>query len=274
MQFIDIKGTRVPALGFGTWQLTGDTCVEMVQHALAVGYRHIDTAQMYDNEAEVGSAIAASPVPREKIFLTTKIWYENLTPVEVRRVAEESLRKLQTDYVDLLLIHWPNPSVSLADTLAAMLALQEEGKTRHIGVSNFPVALLEEALAGSYAKLVCNQVEYHPYLNQRPVLEFLHDHDMMLTAYSPLAKGEIASDPTIQVIAEQYGKTPAQVVLRWLLDQDRVAAIPRTSNQERCRLNFEIFDFTLREEHTRALNAMRGSRRLISPSWAPPWDPA
>jgi len=274
MQFIELKGARVPALGFGTWQLTGDTCVEMVQHALAVGYRHIDTAQMYNNEAEVGTALQASPVPRDEIFLTTKIWYENLNPVEVRRVADESLRKLQTDYVDLLLIHWPNPSVSLADTLSAMMALQDEGKTRHIGVSNFPVALLEEALEGSYARLICDQVEYHPYLNQGPVLAFLRNHDMMLTAYSPLGKGETAKDATLQAIGEKYGKTSAQVVLRWLLDQNRVAAIPRTSNKQRCQQNFEIFDFQLSEEHTRAIDALQGDRRLINPSWAPAWDPA
>lgn len=274
MQFIEIGGARVPALGLGTWELNGDQCETMVGHALALGYRHIDTAQMYGNETEVGNAIAASPVPRDEIFLTTKIWFENLTPVGVRRATEESLRKLQSDYVDLLLIHWPNPAVSLADTLAAMLALQEEGKTRHIGVSNFPVSLLEEALQGSYAQLLCNQVEYHPYLKQDRLLETLAANQMFLTAYCPLARGHTIAEPTLQTIAANHGKTVGQVVLRWLLDQPRVAAIPRTSNPDRCRENLEIFDFQLSEADTQAIRDLQGDRRLVNPSFAPAWDPA
>ncbi|HEX7969519.1 MAG TPA: aldo/keto reductase, partial [Stellaceae bacterium] len=220
MKYLDIKGARVPAIGLGTWQLSGRGCEEAVRQALDLGYRHIDTAQMYGNEAEVGRAIRASGLGRDQIFLTTKLAPGNLAAGAVRRTAEESLRRLGTDHVDLLLIHWPTGEAPLGETLGAMADLRAAGKTRHIGVSNFNVQLLKEAMETYGADLLCNQVEYHPYLSQRAVLAAVRRYGMMLTAYTPLARGRVARDPTLAAIGRKHDKSPAQVALRWLLDQD------------------------------------------------------
>ena len=215
----------MPALGLGTWQLKGNDATEAVTHALDLGYRHIDTAQMYDNEREVGAGLKAADVDRDAVFLTTKIWRDDLKHRAFIRAADECLRRLDTDYVDLLLIHWPNDDIELKETLDAMQEVQHRQKTRHIGVSNFPPALVRKALDIAPG-LVCNQVEYHPYLSQAPLLDVLREHEMILTAYSPLARGEILDEQAVREIAEAHGKSPAQVVLRWHLQQDRVAAIP------------------------------------------------
>jgi 2,5-diketo-D-gluconate reductase B len=275
MIYIDRKGARVPALGFGTWQLTGSPCVRMVRYALDIGYRHIDTARMYDNEAEVGVAIAGSGVDRTEIFLTTKVWMDGLTDALLRRSVEDSLRKLKTDYVDLLLIHWPNDAVPLRETLGAMMDLRRQGKAKFIGVSNFPVRHLQRAVEEEGADLLANQVEYHPFLSQRPVMQALRQNQMMLTAYSPVAKGEVARDPVLTGIARRHGKTPFQVALRWLVQQDGVAAIPRTSSEANCAANLEIFDFALSEAEVTEIDQLtRHHRRLVNPSWSPAWDPA
>lgn len=273
MQYVEAKGIRIPALGFGTWRLAGNEAERMVRTALDIGYRHVDTAQAYGNEAEVGRAIAGSGVAREDVFLTTKIRRERLGSDDLRRSAEESLRLLRTDRVDLLLVHWPNPEVPLEDTLRALSELKREGKARTIGVSNFPVALLREAVERYDADLLCDQVEYHPLLSQKVVLDWLRAHDMMLTAYSPLAQGRLADHPTLAGIGRRIGRSPAQVALRWLLDQDRVAAIPKSSSEARARENFDVLGFTLDEADFQAVSRLQGGGRQIDPDWAPDWDP-
>lgn len=274
MQYLEIKGARVPVPGLGTWQLSGRGCFETVRHALDLGYRHIDTAQMYGNETEVGWAMRESGLARDAIFLTTKLAPGNLAAAAVRRTAEESLRRLATDHVDLLLIHWPTGEAPLGETLGALAALRAAGKTRYIGVSNFNVALLQEAIETHGANLLCNQVEYHPYLSQRAVLAAVRRQGMMLTAYSPLARGRVQRDPALAAIGRKYGKAPAQVALRWLLDQDGVAAIPKAAGRAHLAANLDIFDFTLSAEDRAAIDALRDAYRVVDPTgWAPDWDP-
>jgi 2,5-diketo-D-gluconate reductase B len=267
---IQIDGARVPSLGFGTWPLAGETCTRAVKSALSIGYRHVDTAQMYNNETEVGLGLRQSGVERQDLFLTTKILSENLSPIDVRRSTEESLRKLRTDYVDLLLIHWPYDLVPLEQSLEAMFELQREGKTRHVGVSNFPTALLRRAV--KVGRIFCNQVEYHPFLSQRAVLEMCRQENILLTAYSPLAHGKVQTDPTLQKIAEKYGKLPSQVALRWLVQQPNVAAIPKAAAPEHQRSNLAVFDFELNEEEMNLIFALDRNERLINPHPGPEWD--
>jgi 2,5-diketo-D-gluconate reductase B len=272
MQYVEVKGTRVPAIGLGTWQLSGRQCYDSVREALELGYRHIDTAQMYGNEQEVGRAIGDSGIARSEIFLTTKLAPGNLAPPAVRRSTEESLERLGLDHVDLLLIHWPSSSIAPGETLRAMGALRDQGKARHLGVSNFTVKLLAEAVRN--ADLLCNQVEYHPFLSQRAVVAALGKHGMMLTAYSPLARGRVQRHPTLIAIARKYGKSPAQVTLRWLIDQERVAAIPKAAGREHLAANLDIFDFSLGTEERAAIDALRGSERVVDVAgWSPRWDP-
>ena len=266
----DIRGQRIPALGFGTFQLEGKDCYEGVRDALDIGYRHIDTAQMYGNEEQVGRAIQDSRISREDIFLTTKIWFEHLEPDEVRRTTEQSLLKLRVDLVDLLLIHWPNDDVPLEETLAAMLDLREEGKTRQVGVSNFTPTLLRQAL--EQAPVVCNQVEYHPFLSQKELLHMAGEHDLLLTAYSPLARGLVPEDPTLREIGRHHGKTAVQVALRWSIQQPRVAAIPKASTAEHRRTNFDIFDFELSEDEMERIHGLARGQRVIDPDIAPDWE--
>ena len=273
MIFVTVKGTKVPALGFGTWQLTGAQCESAVEHALAVGYRHIDTAQAYGNEREVGRAIARSGVKRDAIFLTTKIAPDNLAAKDVTRSLAGSLDALGTDHVDLLLIHWPSKSVKMGETLRAMNEAKAQGKIKHIGVSNFTVAQMREAIEVHGSEVFCNQIEYHVLLAQSRVIDFARAHDIMVTAYCPLARGRIADQPELVAIAKSHGKSVAQVALRWLLQQDGVAAIPRSSKREHIAANFAIFDFTLSAEEMTTIGKLRGNTRVVSPSFAPVWDP-
>lgn len=274
MKYIDIEDTQMPALGFGTWQLEGKACEHAVANALAIGYRHIDTAQIYENEVEVGRALAASGIARKELFITTKLWTTNFNASRVRSSADESLSKLKLDYVDLLLIHWPNPDVPLAETLGAMQELVAAKKVRHIGISNFPVALMEEAARISPLPIVCNQVEYHPLLSQKAVLEAARRHRMIVTAYSPLARGKLAGNAVLNRIAMAHGKTVGQVALNWLVNQPGVAAIPKAASEKHARENFQIFDFELTADERAAIDALQGSGRLINPSFAPQWDAA
>lgn len=271
-QFIKTKYMTIPALGFGTYQLTGDTCSTAVKTALDIGYRHIDTAQIYENEAEVGKGIKDSGVNREAIFLTTKIWTSNLKKADVKSSFEESLKKLQTDHVDLLLIHWPNPEIELSETLEALKDLKSDGKVKNIGVSNFPVSLMKQAVEELNSEIACNQVEYHLLLKQTPVLEYARAHDMVLTAYSPLAQGELKNHDTLKNIGLKHKKTASQIALRWLIDQANVAAIPKASSEAHIRANFEIFDFHLDEEDKAWLEVLTGNRRIVNPDFAPQWD--
>lgn len=267
MQHIEVKGHKIPALGLGTWRLREDVCRQVVEEALALGYRAIDTAQAYDNESDIGQAIAESGIPRQDLFLTTKLWPDAL---ERDGALELSLDDLRTDYVDLLLLHWPTADRPLGDSLAPLVRALDDGKARMIGVSNFPSALLSEAVA--IAPIVCDQVEYHPYLSQAAVLDVVRAHGLFLTAYCPLARGEFARDPAIDAIARAHGKSKAQVTLRWLLQQDRVAAIPRTTQADHLSENLDVFSFTLTAAEMETMNGLAYGKRLVDPEFAPAWD--
>ena len=228
---IEVQGTRVPRMGFGTWQIEGSDATEAVRDALEIGYRQIDTARAYGNEADVGAGIAGSGVDREDIFLTTKIFPGDFEPDAIKAAAEDSLRSLRTDYLDLLLLHWPDDSVPLERTLTALTELRDAGRIRNLGVSNFPAGLLAQAL--EHAPVFCDQVEYHPFLGQGRLLELARERDLLITAYSPLAHGRVPDDATLAEIGEAHGKTAGQVALRWLLDQPAVSPIPKASSHER-----------------------------------------
>jgi 2,5-diketo-D-gluconate reductase B len=273
MDAITVKNVTVPALGFGTWALSGDAAYQATRMVLDLGYRHIDTAQIYGNEAEIGRAIRDSALPRDEIFLTTKIAPSNLRRADVRRSHEESLRRLGLDQVDLLLIHWPNASIPLGETLEALTQLREEGKTRSIGVSNFTIALLKEAIERHGAEIACNQVEYHPFLPQSRLIEAMQRYGLMLTAYAPVARGRVFRDKTLTAIGQKYGKSPGQVALRWLLDQDKICAIPKAGKREHAEQNLAIFDFHLSAEDRAAIDALAEGDRMVE--WAgytPRWD--
>ena len=272
MNFIEANGAKIPAIGLGTWELRGRTCARLVEQALRLGYRHIDTAQVYENEREVGEGLRGSGVKRDEVFITTKIWTSHFTPHDLERSAKESLVKLRLTEVDLLLLHWPNPQVPLSETLGALARARQLGLARHIGVSNFTVALIEEAVAACPEPLVCDQVEYHPYLDQTKVREACARHGMAVVAYSPVARGRIKNDQALKRIGDRYRKTAAQVCLRWLVQQN-VAAIPRTSRLERLSENIEIFDFELSDEDMREISAMGSAAgRLTDFAFAPKWD--
>lgn len=270
MEYVEIQDAEIPALGFGTWQISGPACGRAVRDALEIGYRHIDTAQAYENEREVGRGIAEADVDRNELFLTTKVWHRNLKHDDVIRTSEQSLRRLDVEYVDLLLIHWPVEEIAFQETLDAMRSLQNDDKVRYIGVSNFTPPQLEQAL--EHAPLLCNQVEYHPFLGQTDLLEFVREHDMMLTAYSPLARGRVPKNDTLQSIGEHYDKTAAQVALRWLVQQENVATIPKASDHQHRVENFEIFDFELTDEEMAQIYELDRGQRIIDPSFAPSWE--
>jgi 2,5-diketo-D-gluconate reductase B len=270
MTTIEVKGVGVPAIGFGTWLVTGSDATDGVRDALEIGYRQIDTARAYENEREVGRGIAESGVPRDEMFLTTKVPHDEATAAEVDHDADESLERLGVDHLDLLLLHWPNPVVPLEETLTAMSKVREDGRTRQIGVSNFPAGLLRQALA--IAPVFCDQVEYHPFLDQSRLLELARADDVLITAYSPLAHGKVPSDPTLQGIGAKYGKTAGQVALRRLLDQPGVSPIPKASSHERRVENFDVFDFTLSDEDREEIDRLPKDIRTANPPWAPEWD--
>jgi 2,5-diketo-D-gluconate reductase B len=255
----------IPKLGFGTWRLSGRECSDAVADALAAGYRHIDTAAMYGNEEDVGRGLRGADV-----WLTTKVWPDDLEPDRVHASLEGSLRRLGADHVDLFLIHWPNPRVPLAATLEAMNALRDEGKTREIGVSNFTAAQYREAL--DLAPVIVNQVEYHPLLSQEAVLEVCAERDVELTAYRPLAKGEVTENAVIREMAAAHGATPAQVALAWLARQDRVVLLPRSTNPDRRRENLAALELDLTDEEAARLDELSERRdRNFDPPFAPDW---
>jgi 2,5-diketo-D-gluconate reductase B len=272
MQYIEANGAKIPAIGLGTWELQGRTCARVVEQAIKLGYRHIDTAQVYENEREVGEGLRASRLRREDVFVTTKIWTNHFAPNDLERSTRETLARLRLSEVDLLLLHWPNPHVPLAETLGALAHVKRLGLTRHIGVSNFTVALIDEAVAACPEPLVCDQVEYHPYLDQTRVREACGRHGMAVVAYSPVAKGRIKSDLTLLRIGRTHRKTAAQICLRWLVQQN-VAAIPRTSRIERLSENIGVFDFELSEEEMAEIFRMGSAKgRLTDFGFAPKWD--
>jgi diketogulonate reductase-like aldo/keto reductase len=271
MLYVTPHDVRIPALGLGTFGLNGHVAESMVGYALGIGYRHIDTAQMYGNEAEVGAGIQGSPVPRDEIWLTTKIWPEHFRAAALLRAAEESVRRLGTE-PDLLLLHWPNRDVPLEETVGALNEARQRGLARHIGVSNFTTALIRQAVALSSAPLLVDQVEYHPYLDQSAVLEELKGQGIALTAYSPVGRGKVFQEPVLQELGRAHGKNAGQVTLRWLLQQG-VSAIPRSSREANVKANLDVFDFELsHDEMARISELARPGERMVQPSVAPDWD--
>jgi len=274
LRYVTVKATKVPILGFGTWDVFGAEGRRTIEEALSQGYRHIDTAQMYGNENQVGAAIRSSRIDRSELFVVTKIDNANHGRAATRHSTEESLRRLRTDYIDLLLIHWPSRTVPLVGTLETMAALRREDKVRNLGVSNFTTTLLADAVEVCGADLLCNQVEYHPFLPQRRVRAAVARYGMMLTAYSPLAKGRAARDPVLNAIGKTYGKTASQVALCWLIGQDAVAAIPKASNREHMMDNLAALDFTLTAEDRAAIDRLGDLNGRVNdvPEWSPVWD--
>jgi 2,5-diketo-D-gluconate reductase B len=261
----------LPALGLGTWQV--QHCTQIVAHALAVGYRHIDTARKYGNERAVGEGIRASGVPRDEVFVTTKVSHERLGARDVERSLKESLADLRLDYVDLFLVHWPSPDgVPLTETMQAMSAAKRAGLARAIGVANFNIALLEEAVRVSPEPLAALQAEYHPYLDQSKLLAAVRRLRLAFIAHCPLGRGRLLADPVLAEIAQRKGRSVAQVALRWLLQQG-VTAIPRSSSPQRIAENFRVFDFELAAEEVRRIASLRrADGRVATPAMAPVWD--
>jgi diketogulonate reductase-like aldo/keto reductase len=269
---ISAHGAKIPALGYGTWPLAGRDCREAVRAALKQGYRHVDTAAMYGNEDAVGEALRESGIPRDEIFVTTKVWHDSLADGALQKSAKTSLKRLGLKEVDLLLIHWPNESVAMAEMIGALNDAKAQGLTRHIGVSNFSPRMLTEAWRHTNAPLVCNQVEFHPWLDQPKLAAAIRSHGMVLTAYCPLGRGRHLGDPRLAGIAAKRGKSPAQLVLRWLVQQGDIAAIPKSANPQRIAENLAIFDFTLTQEEMAAIAALaRSDGRAVNAAWGPDW---
>jgi 2,5-diketo-D-gluconate reductase B len=271
---VEAKGARIPLLGLGTWDLRGRVCARVVEQALRLGYRHIDTAEMYDNEREVGEGLRASGVKRNEVFVTTKIWPSHFAPRDLERAARESLVRLRLSEVDLLLLHWPNPQVPLAETLGALCKVKRDGLARHIGISNFTVSLMDEALQLSSEPLACNQFECHPFLDQSKLIAACRQHGMAVVAYSPIAKGRVRDEEILSRIGAARKKTAAQVCLRYLVQQD-IVVIPRTSKVERLTENAAIFDFALSEPEMASIAALaRRDGRLVNSAFSSQqnWD--
>ena len=274
MHIVTANGANIPALGYGTYLVTGADALRMVPAVLALGYRHIDTAQIYENEREVGRAIRASGIARGDIFLTTKVWPDKTSAKDFLASVDESLAQLKTDYVDLLLLHWPRSRLPLAERMGLLNEVRRAGKTRHIGVSNFSGALMREAQALSAAPIVTNQIEYHPYLSVPAIHRAARELGASLTAYYAMAKGRVLSEPVLADIAAGHGKTATQVVLRWLVQQEGVVALTKTVSEDRAAANAAIFDFALSEAEMEAIFRLGSpqGRILDPPNLAQGWD--
>jgi len=264
----------MPALGFGMSPMTGGMSAETVLAALKAGYRHIDTARKYGTESAVGEAMRASDLPRQDIFLTTKVSHENLRPADFAKSVDESLAALGVDYLDLLLVHWPNPAIALSETMPALADAKRRGLARHIGVANFNIALLDEAVRLCPEPLVALQAEYHPYLDQSKLLAAVRRHKLVFIAHCPLGRGRLFGDPVLAQIAGEHGRTVAQVALRWSLQQN-VAPIPFSSKPQRIAENFMVFDFALSADDIARIAALkRANGRIANPVGRVPsgWD--
>ncbi len=272
MDRITVHGMSMPKLGLGTFRLTGAACAEAVQSALGIGYRHIDTAEMYGNEEGVGEGIAHGGVPRGEIHLTTKVWWDHLEGDGMARAADISLEKLRTDYVDLYLIHWPAAGMDVKDAIGKLGQIQHRGLARHVGVCNFPSALFREAVAVAYVPIVCNQFEYSVLLGQHMMVETTRSNGAAVIAYSPLAQGRLADHDSLKSIAQKHGAMPAQVALKWLLDQDGVAAIPKAGRPESQQANLDSTKLTLDDEDRAEIAKLPKDQRFVKPGFAPQWD--
>jgi diketogulonate reductase-like aldo/keto reductase len=266
-------GAEIPVIGFGTSQL--GNCGEIVETALKLGYRHIDTAWKYGTEKGVGEGMKASGVPRQDIFLVTKVSHEYLRAADFAKSVEESLERLQTDYVDLLFVHWPAiDGTPLAETMGALAKAKREGKARHVGVANFNIALTQEAMRLCPEPLAVLQAEYHPYLDQSKVLAFCRRTGLIFMAYCPLGRGRVFNDPVLGEIARNRGKSLAQVALRWLVQQGNIAPIPRSANPQHMAESLDVFNFTLTDDEMKRIHALkRPDGRIANPKGrAPAWD--
>jgi 2,5-diketo-D-gluconate reductase B len=273
MERITAQGMRMEKLGLGTWRMAGGQCAASVQTALGLGYRHIDTAEMYGNEDAVGEAIANSGVARGDIHLTTKVWWDNLAGDGIARAIEASLRRLRTDYADLYLIHWPAPDMDLPAAIRGLMQVQERGLARAIGVANFPVALLRRAVEELGAPIACNQFEYHVLLGQARLVQYCRAKGIPVVAYAPLAQGRLAEHEELQAIAQKHRATAAQVALKWLLEQDGVAAIPKARRREAQQANLDALRIELDETDRAAIAMLPKDKRFVQPGFAPRWDP-
>jgi 2,5-diketo-D-gluconate reductase B len=272
VQIVEANGARIPAIGLGVMTLKDETCVKAVDSALRMGYRHIDTAQMYGNERETGEGLRASGVKREDVFVTTKVWHDKQRAGDLERSVDESLARLGLDYVDLLLIHWPNKDVPLAESIGGLCKMKREGKTRHVGVANFTVALINEAAKVADEPLVTNQIEVHPFIDRSKVIEACRRHGLSITAYCPVARGAAPGDEALARIGKQHGKSPTQVSLRYLVQQG-IIPIPRTANPQHQAENMAVFDFTLSDAEMAELKLLgAANKRIVSPPHAPQWD--
>lgn len=268
----EAKGTKIPSIGLGTMTLKDDVCVEAVSAALKMGYRHLDTATFYANEVEVGEGIRKSGIPREEIFLTTKVRHVDLAPGDFEAAVEASLKRLGLSYVDLLLIHWPNPAIPLSAYIPNLCKAKRTGQAKNIGVANFTIALLDEAEIFADEPLINNQIEVHPFLDQNAILADCERRGISVTAYCPLGRGRIPGHAVLDRIAKAYNKTEAQIALRWLVQQGLIA-IPRTASPEKMKLNIEIFDFKLSEAEMTEIGTLHEPNgRLVNPPQAPKWD--
>jgi len=271
--FIRSHGASIPAIGLGTWMLTGDTCTEAVASAIGAGYRHIDTAIGYGNETEVGEGIRRSGIARDSLFVTTKIPPEQLAADDMMRAAEGSLKRLGLDQVDLLLIHWPSRTLSASETIRSLNAVKDRGLTRHIGVSNYTIRLLDEAWSATNAPIVANQCEHHPYLDQARLRAATAAHGTAFVAYCPLGQSEVLDEPLIQDLAVRLGRSPAQIILRWQFQKGCIS-IPKSSHPSRIRQNLDIFGFELPDADMIAIDALSTAERRICnfAEIAPAWD--
>jgi 2,5-diketo-D-gluconate reductase B len=272
MEYLQTQGISLPRLGLGTFRMQGEVCRAAVESALALGYRHIDTAEMYANEEAIGDAIATSGVARKDLHVTTKVWNENLAPDAMRRAFDTSLKKLRLDKIDLYLVHWPAPKMNLPAMFETLMKLKQEGRTRAIGVANFNIALLKTVVEEIKAPIACNQVEYHVMLDQTPLRRYMATKSLPLVAYCPVAQGRAATNPTLMAIGRKHGASGAQVALKWLLDQDGVAAIPKASRAESQKANLDALHVGLDDEDLQAIAGLPKDQRFVKPGFSPVWD--
>ncbi|WP_457299817.1 aldo/keto reductase [Phyllobacterium sp. P5_D12] len=272
MDAIETQGVRIPRLGLGTFRMPGLSAQPAVESALALGYRHIDTAAMYENEAAVGAATAVSGIDRRELFVTTKVWHDQLAPDALHRAFATSLEKLKMDYVDLFLVHWPSADMDIAATLTAMARLREHGYARAIGVCNFNMPMIKRAVEEIQVPIAVHQIEYHPYLSQAPMFQYMRAKDIALTAYAPLAQGRAARDPILETIGRKHNVSGTQAAIAWLLGQEGVIAIPKAARAETQKANFEAAFIRLDDEDLALIASLPKDQRFVNPPFACDWN--